>query len=120
MRRKNLKWIDIGCGNGAFTEVLIARCAPAAVTGVDPSEASSVTPAPGREQSAPSFALPTPRPYRFLTTVSTPPPWRSGYRLHSRSADGRARTGARGEARRRRCHLRVGISRRFSASALGG
>ena len=35
---KNLKWIDIGCGNGAFTEVLIARCAPAAVTGVDPSE----------------------------------------------------------------------------------
>ena len=38
MRRKNLKWIDIGCGNGAFTEVLIARCAPAAVTGVDPSE----------------------------------------------------------------------------------
>jgi len=73
---KNLKWIDVGCGNGAFTEVLIARCAPAAVTGVDPSEASSVTPAPGREQSAPSFALPTPRPYRFLTTVSTPPPWR--------------------------------------------
>jgi SAM-dependent methyltransferase len=35
---KNLKWIDVGCGNGAFTEVLIARCAPAAVTGVDPSE----------------------------------------------------------------------------------
>jgi len=35
---KNLKWIDVGCGNGAFTEVLIAQCAPAAVTGVDPSE----------------------------------------------------------------------------------
>jgi SAM-dependent methyltransferase len=35
---KNLKWIDVGCGNGAFTEVLIARCAPAAVTGIDPSE----------------------------------------------------------------------------------
>jgi SAM-dependent methyltransferase len=35
---KNLKWIDVGCGNGAFTEVLIARCAPAAVSGVDPSE----------------------------------------------------------------------------------
>jgi ubiquinone/menaquinone biosynthesis C-methylase UbiE len=34
---KNLNWIDVGCGNGAFTEVLIARCAPAAVTGVDPS-----------------------------------------------------------------------------------
>jgi SAM-dependent methyltransferase len=35
---KNLKWLDVGCGNGAFTEVLIARCSPAAVIGVDPSE----------------------------------------------------------------------------------
>ncbi len=34
----NLKWIDVGCGNGAFTEVLIARCAPLSVMGVDPSE----------------------------------------------------------------------------------
>src|SRR6202040_2616502 len=33
-----LRWIDVGCGNGAFTEVLIARCAPSAVTAVDPSE----------------------------------------------------------------------------------
>ena len=34
----NRRWLDVGCGNGAFTEELIARCAPAAVTGVDPSE----------------------------------------------------------------------------------
>ena len=33
-----LRWIDIGCGNGAFTEVLIARCTPSAVSAVDPSE----------------------------------------------------------------------------------
>lgn len=35
---KHLSWLDVGCGNGAFTEELIARCSPAAVTAVDPSE----------------------------------------------------------------------------------
>jgi SAM-dependent methyltransferase len=34
----NLRWLDVGCGNGAFTEVLIARCAPSEVVAVDPSE----------------------------------------------------------------------------------
>jgi ubiquinone/menaquinone biosynthesis C-methylase UbiE len=33
-----LKWIDVGCGNGAFTELIIDRCAPAEVQGIDPSE----------------------------------------------------------------------------------
>lgn len=36
--RSGLRWIDIGCGNGAFTELLIERCAPAEVQGIDPSE----------------------------------------------------------------------------------
>jgi SAM-dependent methyltransferase len=34
-----LRWLDVGCGNGAFTEMLVERCAPAAVEGIDPSEA---------------------------------------------------------------------------------
>jgi SAM-dependent methyltransferase len=34
-----LRWLDVGCGNGAFTEMLVDRCAPASVDGVDPSEA---------------------------------------------------------------------------------
>jgi ubiquinone/menaquinone biosynthesis C-methylase UbiE len=34
-----LRWLDVGCGNGAFTEMLAQRCAPAELTGVDPSEA---------------------------------------------------------------------------------
>ena len=33
-----LRWLDIGCGNGAFTETLIERCAPSAISGIDPSE----------------------------------------------------------------------------------
>jgi len=34
----DLKWIDVGCGNGAFTELLVERCAPVEVQGIDPSE----------------------------------------------------------------------------------
>lgn len=33
-----LRWVDVGCGNGAFTRLLFDRCAPSAVDGVDPSE----------------------------------------------------------------------------------
>ncbi len=33
-----LSWVDVGCGNGAFTEVLIERTAPAEVQAIDPSE----------------------------------------------------------------------------------
>jgi ubiquinone/menaquinone biosynthesis C-methylase UbiE len=32
-----LRWLDVGCGNGAFTEMLVARCAPTSVHGIDPS-----------------------------------------------------------------------------------
>ena len=31
------RWADVGCGNGAFTELLLERCAPAEVQGIDPS-----------------------------------------------------------------------------------
>jgi ubiquinone/menaquinone biosynthesis C-methylase UbiE len=33
----DLRWLDVGCGNGAFTELLVARCAPSSVHGIDPS-----------------------------------------------------------------------------------
>jgi ubiquinone/menaquinone biosynthesis C-methylase UbiE len=36
---KGLRWLDVGCGNGAFTELIVAHCAPAEVQGLDPSEA---------------------------------------------------------------------------------
>jgi SAM-dependent methyltransferase len=34
-----LRWIDVGCGSGVFTELLVQRCAPAETQGIDPSEA---------------------------------------------------------------------------------
>lgn len=32
------QWLDVGCGNGAFTGMVIGRCAPSSVHGVDPSQ----------------------------------------------------------------------------------
>ena len=34
-----LAWLDAGCGNGAFTEIVMQLSAPAQVTGIDPSQA---------------------------------------------------------------------------------
>jgi SAM-dependent methyltransferase len=36
--KSGLRWLDVGCGNGAFTEMLVERCAPISVQGLDPSE----------------------------------------------------------------------------------
>ncbi|MEO6746444.1 MAG: methyltransferase domain-containing protein [Caldimonas sp.] len=32
------RWCDVGCGNGAFTELLFEKSAPSEVVGIDPSE----------------------------------------------------------------------------------
>jgi SAM-dependent methyltransferase len=40
--KPGFRWLDVGCGNGAFTEMLVERCAPASVCGIDPSEAQLV------------------------------------------------------------------------------
>jgi SAM-dependent methyltransferase len=36
--QSGLQWLDVGCGNGAFTELIVERCAPASVHGIDPSQ----------------------------------------------------------------------------------
>lgn len=34
----SLRWLEVGCGTGALTAAIAAKCAPAALTGIDPSE----------------------------------------------------------------------------------
>lgn len=33
-----LRWLDVGCGTGAFTELIVKRCAPGQVVAIDPAE----------------------------------------------------------------------------------
>jgi len=35
----NQQWLDVGCGNGAFTQMIAERCAPHNIHGIDPSAA---------------------------------------------------------------------------------
>ena len=34
----DLRWLDVGCGTGALSETIVARCSPSAVVGIDRSE----------------------------------------------------------------------------------
>jgi len=34
-----LKWLDVGCGTGAFTETIQQNCSPAEIVAIDPSAA---------------------------------------------------------------------------------
>lgn len=36
--KPGLAWVDVGCGNGAFTQLIAERHAPSRIDGVDPSE----------------------------------------------------------------------------------
>src|SRR5215831_10882188 len=33
----NRRWLDVGCGTGAFTGLVLAHAAPATIVGIDPS-----------------------------------------------------------------------------------
>ena len=35
---KGLRWLDVGCGTGSFTELVLDRNAPATISAIDPSE----------------------------------------------------------------------------------
>jgi SAM-dependent methyltransferase len=36
---KNVRWLDLGCGTGAFTDLIVKHCSPASTAGVDPAPA---------------------------------------------------------------------------------
>ncbi len=62
--RRDAKWLDVGCGGGILTEVLLDLCQPALVIGVDSSEAQVEQAARGpagaraRFQQADAMSLP--------------------------------------------------------------
>jgi ubiquinone/menaquinone biosynthesis C-methylase UbiE len=35
---RNARWLDVGCGTGAFSELIMRHAAPASLTGIDPSQ----------------------------------------------------------------------------------
>ena len=35
----NARWLDIGCGTGAFSQLIAGQCAPKSLSGIDPSPA---------------------------------------------------------------------------------
>ena len=70
------RWIDVGCGNGAFTEQLIQRCAPAEAQGIDPSEAQLAFARTRPGQQARHFCRGTPWCCPSKPTGSMPLSWR--------------------------------------------
>ena len=103
-----LRWLDVGCGNGAFTEMLVERCAPVSVQGIDPSEeqlafARTRARVAGRTvSSGRCHGAAVPR--RHVRRGGHA----AGDLLRSRSGPGRCRNGASGPSGRPRRGLCVG------------
>jgi len=61
-----LRWLDVGCGTGAFTAMIAEQCAPAMIHGIDPSEAqlerarTHLPPTLARFERGDAMALPFP------------------------------------------------------------
>ncbi|MEJ0100325.1 MAG: class I SAM-dependent methyltransferase [Pseudomonadota bacterium] len=107
-----LRWLDVGCGNGAFTQMLAQRCQPASLDGIDPAAAmldfARSVPAlrEARLQQGNAMALPYAddsfdAAVMPLVIFFVPEP-----------AQGVAENGARGRTRRPRHRLRMGHGRR--------
>ena len=76
--RLELRWIDVGCGNGAFTERVIERGAPAVVCGNLPECLRRKLPSPTRDAIHCLHSSTRAVPWRcpFQRTDSMPLSWR--------------------------------------------
>lgn len=74
--KPSLRWLDVGCGNGAFTELLVESCRPAEVHGIDPSEAqlahARTRPALKDARFLAGDAMALPYPYASLDAAVMP------------------------------------------------
>ena len=116
-----LRWVDIGCGNGAFTELIVERCAPAEIQGIDPSQAQLAF---ARTRPAARVAQ-FPAGRRHGAAVSRTALRCGGHGagafLRARSGERRRRDGAGGSPRRHDRGLSVGYAgRRFPNGAGAG
>src|SRR6516164_3399108 len=108
---KGLRWLDVGCGNGAFTEEIIARCAPATVMAIDPSNATRLRADTARSEDGKI------RSGRCAETVIWRRHFRCGYHgtgacVSTRPGEGGRGDGTRRTPRRLGRHLHVGCSER--------
>ena len=72
---KGLKCVDVGCGNGAFTELLVERCRPVEVQGIlRPNKLH--LPARDTPRKSRSFVKPMPWHSHSPIVGLMPPPWR--------------------------------------------
>ena len=115
------RWIDVGCGNGAFSEVLVERCAPAEIEGIDPSQGQIDY---ARQRPAARLAK-----FGIGSAMALPFPADQVRRGHHGARDllragtgqRRRRNGAGGAPRRHRRGLRMGhFGRRLSSGAAAG
>src|SRR5258707_6581584 len=56
--RPGLRWVDVGCGNGAFTELVVERCAPAEVRGIETGTVSQAACGAKTRSGAPCKSAP--------------------------------------------------------------
>ena len=71
------RWVDVGCGNGAFTEMLVERCAPAPWPASTRPPSRSRTLASGSRATRPASMSAMRWPCPMPTPSSMPPSWRS-------------------------------------------